>query len=671
MITAPPVAQTETPASENIHRPPETTRRRPSALWPALAAIAGLVGASAAALALIRHQGVHINGDEPQYLVEAESIGRFFTLNINPGYNYIITHHIVYPFPEQPGPHVAATIGQAVLNHHLYLPIHSIGISALLAIPILAGPKAALLAFMLMLATLAVGLIHLVGLVAGARSPWRFALAGVFLAPTYLLATTQVYPDLMTGLIIAIVIFLVALFEIRRSCTRAQIMTGGLLLALLPWLAQKNVLVTFLLVVVLVVAHRRTSMTVRQLTWLAIPALVSLLGVVAFNKWAYGNLLGIRNPVALVGIETWTRSSALLFDRRSGILIQLPVILLGIAALWAWRRRLPLAVVATVLIAGAVIYGNGTEPGSQTGGSFSGRYQWPLVPVLLAFSALYLLELWRVRRPAVPVITGVLVVLSAIQSVPVLLNEHLYYSQVPWDPISYQGWWGGLDPSPVLGYLPAAEIYNIAQWTPGGGAGIPTYLPGTIPWGNARDLWGLACVLLIAAAALYCLVRLVRRPTGIRIPVVGAMAAGALLCLVLTLTSPVQLPAPVTFVANTLSSQVGTVVGTDVVARGAGQDGAVVLGPFWELLPGRYEATINYVLEDGAPGAAVGQVIGIRNPPKGAVAILQASPLSAAATSSRHLFALTGTEEVAVRVKFTGTGTITVESISLAKLASS
>ena len=672
MIGAPPSALEASSLPEDVSPAPEPPGRgrRGQALWPALAAVAGLMGASVAALALVRHQGIRINGDEPQYLVEAESIARDFTLNSNPGYVYIITHHIIYPFTQKPGPNVAGEIGQAVLEHHLYLPIHSIGLSVLLAVPVLGGPNVVVPAFMLMLAALAVGIVHLVGLVAGVSSPWRFALAGVFLAPTYVLATTQIYPDLMTGMIIGIVVFLVALFELRKGCTTAQIVTGGILLAVLPWLAQKNIPMTFLLVIVLVVAHRRTMMAARELALLAIPALASLLGVVAFNLWAFGHPLGIKNPIALSGVETWTRSAALLFDRRSGILIQLPIILLGLAAMWAWRRRIPLVVVATIVIAFAVIYGNGTEPGSQTGGSFAGRYAWPLVPVLLGFSALYLIDLWRVRRAVVPLVVGLGVVLSVIESVPVVLNEHLYYSQVPWDPISYRGWWGGLDPSPVLGYLPGAEIYNIALWTPGGLSGIPAFLPGTIPWGNARDLWGLACVLLLAATALYWLVALVRRPARIRRRLLAALGGAGLVCLVLALTSPVQLPAPVTIKARVLASQAGTKQGTAVVARGSGQDGYVALGPFWEVLPGRYEAVIRYDLDDGAPGAALGQVVGIKKPPRGRVAILQSSPLSPAATSSHHQFVVTSDDEVAVRVQFLGTGTITVKSISLAKLAS-
>ena len=642
-------------------------------MWAALAAVAALTGASAGALALVRNQGVHINGDEPSYLVEAESIARYFTLNSNPGYNFIITHHIVYPFTQKPGPNVAAQMTwEAILRHHLYLPTHSVGLSVLLAVPILLGPTVAIVAFLAMLAALAVGVVHLVGLLAGTRSPWRFALAGVFLVPSYLVASTQVYPDLMTGMIIAIVVLLVALFETKRGCTTAQVVTGGLLLALFPWLAQKNIPVTCLLLVVLVVASRRTFMAGAQLAGLAVPALISLSGVVLFNLWAYGHPLGSKNPVTTSGIETWTRSAALVFDRRSGILIQMPILVLGVAALWVWRRRIPLAVIAAVVLTAAIVYGNGTEPGSQTGGSFNGRYEWPLVPLALAFCALYVIDLWRVRKATVPLIVGIAAALSVFEAVPIILGEHLYYSQIPWDPISYRGWWGGLDPSPVLGYLPAAEIFNLPILTPGGGSGIPALLPGTIPWGNARDLWGLACVLVLTAAVLYYLVRLVRRPARIRRRLLGGLVAAGLVCLVLSLTSPVQLPATVTFSAGFLQSQVGTVEGSDVVAQGAAQDGSVALGPFWEVLPGRYEATIHYVMQDDEPGAALGEVISFKKTDHAHVdiSILQSSPLVATATASHHPFVVTGTEVVAVRVQFNGTGTIKVESISLAKLAS-
>ena len=633
-----------------------------------------LTGASYLALILIRHQGVEINGDEPHYLVVAESISRFFTVNMSPGYSYIINHHLIYPFVAKPGPNVAAALGNAHLSHGLYFPIRSIGVSVLLALPVLGGLRMAEVVWVLMLAALAVGVIHLVSLVVGARSPWRFLAAGVFLSPVFVLATTQIYPDLMTGMILAVAVLVVAMLEVGRQCTRAQLVTGGVLLAVMPWLAEKNLPLTALILVILVVARRRALMTLRQLAVLAVPAAVSLVAAVGFNLWAYGQPLGIKNPVTITGVETFTRAMTLVFDRRSGILIQLPIILLGVAALWTWRRRIPLSVISAMVIAVVAIYGNATEAGSQTGGSFSGRYQWPVVPLALAFAALYLIELWRVRRKAVPVIAGIGVVLSVIQAVPVLLSEHLYYSQVPWDPLAYGGWWGGLDPSPILGYLPGAEVYNIVQLNPQLGSGIPIFLPGNIPWHNARNLWGLACLLLVAVTVVYGLVGLARRPSGIRLRLVrtGAVAAG--ICLVMTLISPAQLPAQVNFAARRFATPYGKVVGgVSVVTTGPVTNVTPVAGPYWLLLPGRYETTIRYVLSGpNNPGGALGQVIGYPHPPHGLGVLLRSTELSPDQGVSTQTFVLRSAQEVAVRVQYTnsGPGKITVNEITLAKLTS-
>jgi hypothetical protein len=686
---------TEAPGSDRVQRPVDPDRgpplldprtdppvrprharrpgRRPSGVWAALIAVAGLALSSSLALILIRHQGMKINGDEPHYLVEAESIGRFFTLNMSPGYSYIINHHIIYPFVAKPGPKVAAALGNSYLSHGLYLPIRSIGVSVLLAVPVLAGLKVAEAAWALMLAALAVGVIHLVSLLAGARSPRRFLAAGVFLCPVFVLATTQIYPDLMTGMILAVAVLLLAMLEVGRQCTRAQLVTGGVLLAVMPWLAEKNIPLTVLILVFLVVAQRRAIMSLRQFVVLAGPAAVSVVAAVGFNMWAYGQPLGIKNPVALVGPETLTRAMVLMFDRRSGILIQLPIILLGMAALWTWRHRMPLTVVAAVVVAAAAIYGNATEAFSQTGGSFSGRYQWPVVPLGLALAALYLFELWKVRRKAVPVVVGIGVVLSVIQSVPVLLSEHLYYSQVPWDPMAYGGWWGGLDPSPILGYLPSAELYNVTQLNPTIGTGIPTFLPGNIPWHNARNLWGLACLLVAAATVVYCLVGLARRPSGIRLRLVRTGVVITAISLVLTLTSPVQLPARVRFAARHFPVPYGKVAGGSVVATGPVTDATVVVGPYWQLLPGKYQTTIHYTLSGpNYPGEALGQVIGYPHPPHGPGVLLHSAELPPDQESSTLTFVLRSTQEVSIGVQYTnsGTGQITVKEITLAKLAS-
>jgi hypothetical protein len=260
-----------------------------------------------AMLHLLRSQGIIIIGDEPHYLVEAVSIGRFHTLDMNPGYNFALTHHIIYPWTGQPGPHLAASIGQAIWRHHLYLPFHAIGLSALLALPMLAGTNQAVLALIIVLAALTVGLAHLTAEVSGVRSPWRIAIAGLFLAPAFALAATQVYPDLITGLFIAIIVMTIAMIEVYRRCTWTQLLVVALVLVALPWMDQKNIFYPLPLLVAFLIGCLRATLPRKGLRVVIIPSLASLAALMLLNLYAFGHFLGGPQQIELFGSDTWTR----------------------------------------------------------------------------------------------------------------------------------------------------------------------------------------------------------------------------------------------------------------------------------------------------------------------------------------------------------------------------
>lgn len=462
-------------------------------------------------LHLIRSQGVRLDGDEPHYLVEAVSLGRYHTLNLNPGYNFALTHHIIYPWKGQPGPNLAASIGQVtLLRHELYFPFHAIGLSALLALPMLSGTDLASWTLIVVLAALTVGLAHLTSQVSGASSSWRIAIAGLFLAPAFGLATTQVYPDLITGLLVAVIVMTIAKIEVRRECTWTQIVVVALALVALPWMDQKNIFFPIPLLVAFLVGCRRPTRPPRSLRWAIIPTVVSLGALLMLNLYEFGHLLGGGQQIELFGSETWTRALALLVDRRQGIFPQLPIAVIGLAGLWTWRKRLPVAVVSAVAFIAATIYGNATQPDNFGGYSFIGRFQWPVLPLLLAFAGLYLIELWRTRTRVATVVSLIIVGLFAVQLVPIVRGEHMYYNVIGWDPATYSGWWGGLDPSPVLGYigLPALE--------------------------NWRVVWGLALVVIVCAASTALFVQLLKtRRSRWLVPVVGAV----IVCIAVTFTA--------------------------------------------------------------------------------------------------------------------------------------
>ncbi|MGD0394151.1 MAG: hypothetical protein ABSC41_16100 [Acidimicrobiales bacterium] len=628
-----------------------------------------LCGEWIAVLELIRGHGATIAGDEAHYLVGAVSIGRFRTLNMNPGYNFAVEHHIIFPWTARAGPHLAAKIGQTHLSHGLYFLTHAIGLSVLLAIPMLAGTHVAEFALIAVLGALAVGLMHLVGRLSGIRSPWRIAVAGLFLTPAVALAATQVYPDLISGLVIANIILIIAGVEVRGTCSGAQLLAATLLFVALPWLDQKNVLLALPLLAAFVIVSLRVELSRRQLGCVVIATAISLAGLLALNLYSFSSLLGNPQPISLASLDTLARSIALLFDRRQGLFVQMPVAVLGVAGLWAVRRRFPVAAVTSVGVILLTIYGNATQEISFGGGSLIGRFQWPTLPLLLAFAGLYLLELTLRRGRVVAIPALVIGALFVVQFIPILRDEHILYNKIGWDPITYTGWWGGLDPSPVLGYIGGVTLGDIVPPTTRV-TGIAGSIGRTVPWGNARVLWGLSCQVLVCATGAYLLVRLLVRPLRVRLPVVGVALGAILVTLAMTLSSTVLLPAPVTFPAARFAISNGRPDGTSVVVSGVHEHGYVVDGPSWHLLPGRYSATITYRLADGERSAALERVLLVTHPPTAGILVLNDTNLPPGRHSLRSPFTIRKAGRLVIRIAWNGPGTLTVESILLKKLTS-
>jgi hypothetical protein len=347
----------------------------------------------------------------------------------------------------------------------------------------------------------------------------------------------------------------------------------------------------------------------------------------------------------------------------------MPTVLFGFAGLCALRRRMPVAAGCAAVIVLATVYGNASLNVSFGGGGFIGRFDWAVLPVLLAFAGLYFVELWKIRNRAAWCFAAIIAFIYAIQVIPFALDEHVYYNHIAWDPARYVGWWGSLDPSPILGYLGGVQVGDVLGVATNSATGIVGVISGISPWENWRVLWGLATMLLISATALFCLLKLVNRPLRIRLPAVCALLSAGVVAFALTLLSPVLPPATVAFSPSTLLSQVGT-KGETRVAIGAAEHGAVVLGPYWSLLPGRYEVTIGYHLKDSRPNVASVSTTAIARPPTGCLARLNHAWLSEAHDSSRLTFSVPKTEQVVISVQWNGTGKLQVTTVTLAKKGS-
>jgi len=313
--------------------------RRTLALWLLLFA------AYTATLGLNAFAASDYGGDEPHYLLAAESIVDDGNVDVLDEYAER-AYAAFYPY---------------ALRHHghrtegrLNEP-HGVGFPLLIAPAYALGGAKAVELFLAAIAALAVALAYRLALRV-APDPWALGAAlAVGLSPPFLAYGSAVYPELAAGAALAGAALLA--LRLRARVTRPDAFACFALLGALPWLGTKfvpaGVVIGAVAVRALWRAPRRT---------LAVGAVeVSLFSValyVAFNEALYGGptpyaagatedgATGAGSPGGYLGRSY--RLVALFIDREYGLLRWAPVFVLAFAGLWwLWhshRERLAQAV---------------------------------------------------------------------------------------------------------------------------------------------------------------------------------------------------------------------------------------------------------------------------------------------------------------------------------------
>jgi hypothetical protein len=556
---------------------PETTAGQRSGLgrpWALLAATAALVLGQVVTWFLLRSQGAGFVGDQVHYLIAGQALSHL-SLHPLPYYQRDFASHFLYQWPA----------GASVTNHgivqtfpgpHGSVFAHGIGLPLLLSPFIAAGSiPLALLGFFALNAAAFVWLHQRASELAGLSARGRGVFALVLAAPALWLAATQVYPDLISGALIAC-----ALVELGR-CERDRVLSrpGAVILALtvafVPWLQIKNLAPALLVLVALSVMAVRQQALRRTVVVIAAMVIASWLLLLAYNEYFFSTTVGLPQPNPTFDLSSLSNVLALLFDRDQGLVVQVPTVIIGAVGLWLSRRAIPLATATAALGVLLVLVINGTyTTGVPFGGvALAGRFEWTMAPMLLAWApfALARIDVARVRMVALSVVVAVL---WTAQGIPILLGHHPLYNETfapfaPWDPSLYPGWWPAL--SQVLPTFLSPGIHLASTWT------------------------HLLAELLIVGALALVVVRLTRpepikKPRGATVVVVLLVLAGVVLWVGPARTQP----------RSTLSwpgSNLGAPWTTAVDAM------AYPPIPLVDVGPGTYRGTFTYSLV--APGTGV------------------------------------------------------------------
>ena len=337
-------------------------------------------------------------GDEPYYLLAADALlhGEGFALDAR--------WRDIAASGYDPGDHLADLPRQSApsLRAPGQFPLHDLGLSALLAIPLAIGGRALAVAVVGIGMAAAVALAH--------RTARRFvppgpALAGALIGGLTVPALSysgQLFPDSLMPLAVA--------GAVAALAGAAPLWVGALGIAALPFLHLRGWPLAIALL--LAVAAGRTW---RERTVLCAPLGAVVVGMSLLNLAVYGIAVPHAGFLMFfagradtsVGAYTTTTPFGILglfVDRAFGLLPAAPIAILAfVGAGIAFRRRraLTLVVIPYLVLASAVDWTGGVSP--------QARYLTPLVPLAVLFISFALADrFWRLAAVALAPVTALL-----------------------------------------------------------------------------------------------------------------------------------------------------------------------------------------------------------------------------------------------------------------------
>jgi len=288
------------------------------------------------------------SGDEPHYLIMADSIVSDFDLDLHNNYLSDFDSHRI----------IGLTIPHVYNVRRGWMPGHEPGLSMLIALPFrlggITGARVALCLFAGLLPWSLFGWFRrrleqssVDGRQATATAAWLTL--GLTICFPVCFGAEQIYPDL-TGGVVATALFLhviAALDGIERPLWTWALF--WLAAGLFPWLHAKFALPAVLLALAGAAALRRqvhgtSGLPAVRDTRLLATALLFIVGpslLMAFNTWASGSPLGFRHVTELTtsfgrGAEIFL---GLHLDQSQGMFLQQPLLLGGVVAFPAFAAR--------------------------------------------------------------------------------------------------------------------------------------------------------------------------------------------------------------------------------------------------------------------------------------------------------------------------------------------
>jgi hypothetical protein len=379
--------------------------------------LAGLVAAACYGATAIHISERIPNGDEPHYLVIAQSLLLDHDLKIQN--NHDRGDYTAYFFGELRPHYLRRGIDEQIYS------IHSPGISVLIlpAFAVTGYPGA--VATVIALTATAGAITWMVAwmLTASASAAW-VGWAAVFLTTPFFFHGFTLYPDGVGALLVVAGVWLLTRLELGQPIGSAALVAAGIAFGLLPWLHTRfAVLSTMLALLVSLRLLSSANRVTQLLTFLAPPVVSVALWLGYF--WA---IWGVPDPSAPYGGNTQTAIgyisrgvTGLLIDQQFGVIVSAPIYLVAFAGFLQMLRKRPRLSLELVLV--VVPYVSAASSFAMWWGGVSSPARF--VAAILPIAALPIAWWWNSQaRTSWRALTLVLLLFSILTVVPRVVVEH-------------------------------------------------------------------------------------------------------------------------------------------------------------------------------------------------------------------------------------------------------
>lgn len=354
-----------------------------------------------------------VTGDEPHYLIMANGIYKYKTLEQTKPYREEFRTRDVYEFGLAPwDAEPSGDNAHSVMGNNGLFNIHNIGLPILVGLPFVFGGILGAKIFLTISSSLIVLIAWKIsGIYSSNKRNRILAVAASTIALPFIPASNQVFPDIIAG--IAALTGLYWFLTIKSNRPTAIEFLFIAAIVFMPWLQIKFAATCALIVCSLVLKIYIETRNFKKISFIIFSMAASLLLLALYNNHAFGKISGPYSDGALELSKTSLMVLLGLFlDQNHGFVLANPVNLIGVIAIgWMFKSNRIFALLWGGVFL-SLLVPNSLHPNWYGGLSFSGRFAWAASVVFVIPTIFGLLKIANQKNNLFLLLTSLGVILQ-------------------------------------------------------------------------------------------------------------------------------------------------------------------------------------------------------------------------------------------------------------------